>query len=184
LIDTAGLNPTPAELERRGIAKTMERAAEADLFLLVLDATAPAPALPPPLASRIDASNTIVVLNKIDLPPGGSVAAPPAGLPIVRISALTGQGLDELRTAVGRHADSFRNEVGEELVAINARHADALARAKASLQDASAKLTDGTPDELLASDLRGALSAYGEISGKIDNERMLDELFATFCIGK
>jgi tRNA modification GTPase len=69
-------------------------------------------------------------------------------------------------------------------VAINARHADALARAKASLQDASAKLADGTPDELLASDLRGALNAYGEISGKIDNERMLDELFATFCIGK
>lgn len=184
LIDTAGLNPTPAELERRGIAKTMERAAEADLFLLVLDATAPAPALPAALASRIDTSNTIVVLNKIDLPPGGSVAEAPAGLPSVRISALTGQGLDELRTAVGRHADSFRNEVGEELVAINARHADALARAKASLQDASAKLADGTPDELLASDLRGALNAYGEISGKIDNERMLDELFATFCIGK
>ena len=53
-----------------------------------------------------------------------------------------------------------------------------------SLAAALAKLTDGTAVELLASDLRGVLAAYGEISGKVDNERMLDALFATFCIGK
>lgn len=184
LIDTAGLNPAPAELERRGIAKTLERAAEANLFLLVLDATQPAPALPAELAARINGSNTVVVLNKLDLVSGMPVAAGPAGLPAVAVSALTGQGWEELIAAVGRHADSFHSEVGEELVAINARHADALARAWESLRAAGTKLADKGPVELLASDLRGALNAYGEISGKIDNERMLDQLFATFCIGK
>ena len=44
--------------------------------------------------------------------------------------------------------------------------------------------SDGAPAELLASDLRGALGALGEISGRVDNERMLDQLFASFCIGK
>ncbi len=184
LIDTAGLNPAPAELERRGIAKTMERAAEADLFLLVLDATAPAPALPAALATRIGVSNTIVVLNKIDLAAGAPWAAGPAGLATVKMSALTGQGLEDLVAAIGRLADSFHSEAGEELVAINARHAHALARARDGLKDAGGKLASGGPTELLASDLRGALNAYGEISGKIDNERMLDQLFATFCIGK
>jgi tRNA modification GTPase len=52
------------------------------------------------------------------------------------------------------------------------------------LAAARVKLRDGTAVELLASDLRGVLTAYGAISGKVDNERMLDALFATFCIGK
>ena len=52
------------------------------------------------------------------------------------------------------------------------------------LEDALAKLAMAGPIELIASDLRGTLASYGEIVGKIDNERMLDQLFATFCIGK
>jgi tRNA modification GTPase len=52
------------------------------------------------------------------------------------------------------------------------------------LAEAQAKLANNEASELLASDLRGALAAYGEIAGKIDNERMLDQLFASFCIGK
>jgi tRNA modification GTPase len=184
LIDTAGLNPAPAALEKRGIAKTLERAAEADLFLLVLDATRPTPALPDELSSRIGAGNTVVVLNKLDLVTALPTAVAPAGLPVVRVSALTGAGLEDLVAAIVRHADSFQNDVGEEIVAISARHAHALARALGGLKAARTKLVEDGPIELLASDLRGVLDAYGEISGKIDNERMLDQLFATFCIGK
>jgi tRNA modification GTPase len=71
LIDTAGLNPSPAPLEKRGIEKTFERAAEADLFLLVIDATQGSPSLPqnlpPEILKRMTAANTIIILNKIDL---------------------------------------------------------------------------------------------------------------------
>jgi len=102
----------------------------------------------------------------------------------VRISALTGAGVDGLTAAIAQKADRFQRNVGSDGVAISARHAHALNQARDGLRDSLAKLTDGSPTELLASDLRGVLDAYGEICGRIDNERMLDQLFATFCIGK
>lgn len=181
LIDTAGLNPAPGALEKLGMDKTVERAAEADLVLWVVDASLPCPALPASVSSRIGPDNTLVVRNKCDLT---SVCEPPAGLPVVEVSALTGAGLDELERAVAARADSFSQLHGDEVIAINARHADALRRANECLLAARTKLRDDGPVELLASDLRGALDACGEICGRIDNERMLDHLFKTFCIGK
>lgn len=184
LIDTAGLNPSPAPLERLGMEKTLERAAEADLFLVVLDASqGVAPTLPHDLLARLTPSNALVVLNKSDLLP----ALPPlpslSALPTIRASALTGVGIEELRTVIAGKADAFSGSAAEG-VAINARHAHALAQARDGLRDALAKLQSNGPVELVASDLRSVLAAFGEITGRIDNERMLDQLFATFCIGK
>jgi len=185
LIDTAGLSANPQPLEKLGQEKTMERIAEADLFLLVLDATLPSPAFDHDLLRRATADNAIAVLNKCDLLQGmESKAKSPVGLPIVRLSALTGNGIDALHAEIARLADRFQVHVGSDSIAINARHAHALERARSGLSDALGKLDAGNPIELLASDLRVALDALGEISGKVDNERMLDQLFATFCIGK
>jgi tRNA modification GTPase len=188
LIDTAGLNPAPAALEKLGMAKTLEQAAEADLFLWVVDATLPCPALPPAVAARLTPANAVVLLNKADLLPAGAdaVCAPALALELPRllISAQTGLGLTELAEQVVRLADALRQDQGDEVIAINARHADALRRAGECLAAAQRQLAAAGPVELLASDLRGALDALGEIAGKIDNERMLDHLFKTFCIGK
>jgi tRNA modification GTPase len=187
LVDTAGLNPTPGELERRGMAKTHERVAAADLILLVLDATLPCPALADDIQSYLRPDRTLVVLNKVDLldPAAGTTAEPPAGLPVVRLSALTGAGLEELIAAVTRLADALQPDFGdEEILTINARHADALRRAIQAMVHAEEHLRTDGPVELMASDLREALMALGEIAGKFDNEAMLDRLFASFCIGK
>ncbi len=185
LIDTAGLNPAPGSLERLGMDKTLERAAEADLFLWVLDATRPSPALPAEVAARLTSANTVVLLNKADLLRGEVAAALPSpALPCLEVSALTGDGLDALADSVVRLADAFRQDQGNEIIAINARHADALRRARECLEIARRQVAINGAVELLASDLRGALDAFGEIAGKIDNERMLDHLFKTFCIGK
>ncbi len=200
LTDTAGLNPAPAPLEALGMAKTLERAATADLLLLVLDATRPAPPLPPEIAAALRPETTIIVLNKIDLLPAGpqldnvgcALGTPPAGrsktaplqLQPIPVSALTGAGIEALQAEIVRRAEAFRHDTGEDLIAINARHAHALARAKTGLSDALAKLAANAPVELLASDLRETLAAFGEIAGKVDNEQMLDRLFAHFCIGK
>ena len=184
VIDTAGLNPSPAPLEKLGMVKTLERAAEADLFLLVFAADQLALVLPPELKGLAQASNSIIIINKSDL---GNVTSPENHFPgflTLPVSALTGTGLDALTGAITRFADSFQKDTGNDLIAINARHAHALGQAREGLAAALAKLTDGTAVELLASDFRGVLAAYGEISGKVDNERMLDALFATFCIGK
>lgn len=184
IIDTAGLNPSPSPLEQRGMAMALERAAEADLLLVVLDATEPEAPLPPELAGRLGEPATVVVFNKADLAP--ELAIPPALAPLrpLPVSALTGLGMDSLIQRIVSRADSFQQDVGEEFVAISARHAHALTGAREALQESLQKLDSGGPVELIASDLRAVLAAYGEITGKVDNEQMLDHLFATFCIGK
>jgi len=185
LIDTAGLNPNPEALEKLGIEKTMERISEADLCLVVLDPAQPCPPLPSSLLEKLSATNTRVVLNKsdLDLPPP-SLPMELQSLPLLQLSALKGDGIEQLRQELHRMADSLQVTVGNDLIAINARHSDALDRARQNLDLALAKLKEKAPVELLASDLRASLDACGEISGKIDNERMLDQLFSTFCIGK
>ena len=186
LIDTAGLNPAATGVERLGVERTSEQAASADLFILVLDASRPTPALPPGILSRINCSNTIVAVNKSDLlgPKAAAVAAPPPGLASVAVSAVTGAGFPELVAGLARLAAGLETTAGEEGIAVNVRHAHYLAEAKQCLASALSKVPAKGAPELLASDLRGALSALGEISGKVDNERMLDHLFASFCIGK
>ena len=183
LIDTAGLNSSPSPLEKSGIEKSLEQAAEADLFLWVIDATRPLPVLPPAVAARLLPANTIAVFNKSDLCTG-SPGSLPRNFPTVAVSALTGDGLETLQAGIGRLADGFQNDTGDELIAINTRHADALEQARQGLESARHKLIEGVPSELVASDLRVSLAAFGQISGKIDNERILDQLFASFCIGK
>ncbi len=185
LIDTAGLNPTPQPLERLGIQKTLERGQEADLFLWVVDSSGTWSLPPESLLQRMTPANTLLVLNKADLGVASpTLPGPLGGLTSLSVSALTGEGVEELRTRIGEIADAFQIQVGGEMLAINARHADALGRAKASLGMARQQLANRAPIELMASELREALAACGEISGKVDNERMLDHLFSSFCIGK
>lgn len=185
LIDTAGINSAPAPLERLGIEKSYERLAEADLVLAVVDLSDPSPALPEPVVQRLRAETTIVVGNKADVAQGSfPLSAHYQSFMTCCVSALTGAGFEELVAAIGRFAGTRSGDFGAETIAVNARHAEALAEAMASLAAARMKLASPAPAELLASDLRSALTALGQIAGKVDNERMLDELFATFCIGK
>lgn len=183
LIDTAGLNRTPSPLEKRGIEKTLEQAAMAHLFLWVIDSARALPELPPQILALMTPSNTIAVMTKNDLPPFAPDPLPCDFL-TVSVSALTGNGFEALQRAVEKLADERLPETGDEIVAINARHAHALEQAASCLVTACDKLKTEESTELISSDLRGALSALGEISGKIDNESVLDRLFSSFCIGK
>ena len=187
-MDTAGLNPSPAPLERRGIERTLERAAEADLFLVVLDATRPCPTLPAEVTGRLRAANTVLVWNKTDLAAAGGSALPEAWREFVQVgvSALKGDGIGELEEKIAELVDRERLKIDGDLIAINARHATDLTEATRCLAFAEAKLSDAgvAPDELMASDLRSALESLGRIGGRVDHERILDKLFSSFCIGK
>jgi tRNA modification GTPase len=185
LTDTAGLNPIPGEIERRGMEKTMERLREADLVLWVADCTQALPKPSSETSPLLRPDNTILVLNKVDLLPN----PPPVAslLPQVYVSAQTGAGLEDLREMIVMRADSLAPALmQEEHLAVNARHADALRRAEMSLRAAveGLRATPPRPIELISADLRAAMDALGEIAGRVDNERMLDSLFSTFCIGK
>lgn len=188
VIDTAGLNPSPAPLEKLGIEKTVERAAEADLFLIVIDPTQTLCELPAEIATRITPENSIVVGNKCDLPVALEFATIPHQLrgrvTPIRISAKTGAGFEDLQRSFSRFADSSRKEFGPEAVVVNARHAEALRMARTYLTDAKIKLDGPVAVELLAADIRSAVVLFGDVIGRIDNEEMLDRLFESFCIGK
>lgn len=185
LIDTAGLNVSPAPLEKLGMERTRERLAEADLVLIVLDGSRAGAEMPPELRTETTLSKSLIILNKSDLGYNETKDMrdySPA--PILPVSALTGAGFDKLTRLIAARADAFQTDQGEDLVAINARHAHALADARAGLGSALSKLDEHGAVELVASDLRSVLAAFGQITGKIDHERMLDRLFASFCIGK
>ena len=184
LIDTAGLNPSPAPLEKLGIQKTLEQATEADLFLFVQEVGTPAVTLPETIAQLANTSNMLIILTKSDLHPTKHRISPVCDYPAVCVSAKTGDGIANLITAITQLADRQSGNAPHDSVAINARHAQALTTASEALQSAGRNAATNGPVELLANDLRTVLAAYGEISGRVDNERMLDALFASFCIGK
>lgn len=122
----------------------------------------------------------VTVLNKCDLGEHPEWSEQPG----VRISCNSGEGLDELRRAIREALDLGEADWGEHAVAINTRHRDCLRRADESLETAAVLLESGAAPELAALELRGALEALGEISGKIDTEEILGAIFSRFCIGK
>jgi tRNA modification GTPase len=185
LIDTAGINSSPAPLERLGIEKTHERLAEADIVLVVIDASAPIPMLSSVLRGKLGDKRHVIVLNKSDLGDHvtRSVGHTEFGQAVL-VSALTGFGVDQLVDAIARLAETFQTEIGIDAIVVNARHSSCLGEARSALCAAVSKLEASDPIELISCDLRGCLASYGEIAGKVDNERMLDQLFIKFCIGK
>lgn len=182
LIDTAGLNPSPAPLEKLGMEKTLERVADANLFLIVVD-DGKVPTSPPlDFRDFVSPENCIYILNKSDLHKSQPVRT--TGWLNVSVSATTGMGVSQLLQILVERADAVTFEMGSDSIVINARHTHSLEQARRALASALEKIMHNGPTELLSSDLRSALESFGEIAGKVDNEQMLDQLFANFCIGK
>ena len=117
------------------------------------------------------------VLNKSDVP-----GVRPAK-DMLAISARSGMGLEELKKAFITHVEQLRQGPGD-IVVTNARHVDALTKARSALQDARAAIDNGTSGELFAIDLRRAQHHLGEITGRITTDDLLGSIFGRFCIGK
>lgn len=171
LLDTAGLRATEDPVEAEGVARARRRAGSADLRLLLVEATSPAPPERP-------GEETLLVVNKIDLAPG---AALPEGA--VAISCRTGEGIPALLAALTERARQLAG-AGEAPVLTRARHREAVEEAEAALGRLEAGAASGAELALLAEDLRLASRAVGRITGAVGVEDVLDRIFATFCIGK
>ena len=180
LVDTAGLRESGDALETEGVRRTCQAIEKAELVIHVLDTSDPFFA---PLPSSAQGKKQILVLNKSDLP--RRLELPPgldAGA--VRVSCLTGEGLEPLKDAIYRAVWSGETPAGMWPVMINARHQDALRRAKDAALRGRAALEANAPLDLAALDLRQAASAAGEIAGQTSTEDLLDRIFSQFCIGK
>jgi tRNA modification GTPase len=175
--DTAGLREAAGKVEREGMRRTVARAREADLVLWLIDVTAPAAAVPTEIAARSD--RTLVVANKMDLLPGDVLHPLPAGA--IGISVLTGDGMDALARRLTAFVQARIGE-SEAPVLTQARHRQQLERCLAALTSfLGAPLGEL---ELRAEDLRCAAQALGRITGAVDAEDVLDQVFSRFCIGK
>ncbi len=184
LIDTAGIQEPGSEIERMGINKAIEQLDRADFVLVVLDGTLPCPTLLLEQKEKFPEGRVIVVENKIDLPDQMDHRSVLTDFPHCQVSALTGEGIEKLRKSLAQSLETGLDVPDEGQIVVSARHADALKDAIKSVIEAMNKLGEGIAIELVASDLRNSLDALSRITGKIDNERMLDKLFGTFCIGK
>jgi tRNA modification GTPase len=178
LIDTAGMREVADEIERRGVERTRQHLAEADLILEVVDASVTRGATLSP-KERGNAHH-LLVLNKCDLARHVDWRSAEG----VALSCTERTGLDELTAAIRDELSFGVASWGQEAVAVNARHQDCLRRAAESLALGREQLSRGESPEFAAVDLRIALDAIGEVAGRIDTEELLGEIFGRFCIGK
>jgi tRNA modification GTPase len=175
LADTAGLRPTSDAIEQEGVRRARARAEQADLRVLVLDATADwktAMNTHTGAGEHWNPAHDIVVVNKVDLAPVDAVG-------VVALSAKSGAGLPELLTRL-EHAAATLMEEGGPPPLTRARHREALTEAQAALGRALV-----APEVALAAeDLRLALRSIGRITGAVRIDELLDVIFRDFCIGK
>ena len=179
LIDTAGHRKTIDELERVGVERTLDKVAQADLVLEVVDASAPR--RESMLRSESKNLRQLLVLNKCDLPRHADWIG--VG-DLVEISCAEGWGLDRLISAIVGEFAHGDGTWGQDAVAVNVRHQSCLRRARGALEEAYGQLRGGVGPEFVAVDLRLALDAIGEVAGRVEAEELLGEIFGQFCIGK
>jgi tRNA modification GTPase len=178
LVDTAGIRQALDEAESIGIRKSMEALADADLVLIVLDASQAANTEDAELLQHAEGRPAIVVANKCDL--GIAVRSQP----VVYASALTGQGIAELRTEILRHIGGEAGAQAEAGFLTNVRHQGLVQDSLAALAAASGAVAAKIPHEMLLLDLYSALRPLDAITGATTTDDILNLIFSTFCIGK
>ena len=165
ILDTAGVRDTQDVVEALGVDRTRQRAQNADLRVFLLGEVDERPALEP-------LDDDLVLLGKADLHSGAMTG----------VSGLTGAGVDDLVASISRILEKRASGAG---LAIRERHRTAMERGLVSLKTARTALNSQTAvTEIIAEELRSAIMALESLVGRVDVEHILDDIFASFCIGK
>lgn len=174
--DTAGIRENADEIERIGVERARQAVAGADAVLLVLDASQEMTEEDQELLRETADAPRIIVLNKCDLE---SRLAPDAFPGAVCVSAASGEGIRELEERVA----AFGACAGESTLT-QERHMHLAREAAAALRRAAEGCRAGEPVDLAAVELHEALSILGRITGEQVDERLMDDIFSRFCVGK
>ena len=179
LIDTAGIRATDEIVEQEGIRRSKAALNEADLVLLVLDATRGVQEIDQEILSEAPSHKTVIVWNKIDV-------TSPHQKPqdALAVSAKESMGLDELREAVHQKIWTSGPPSKEEVVITSSRHEEALKNAIESLEHVIQGLETKVSPEFVSSDMRRTLQELGKIIGSDITEDILSAIFSKFCVGK
>ena len=185
LIDTAGMRETIDTVESMGVERAKRAMADADVVVVVLDGSETLSAEDEEVISETIDMNRIIAVNKIDL---NSANGSQAGdlvenARVVKVSAKTGEGLDELQEAIVAPFSPGDLESAGILVS-DARHFDLLSRARMEIVDSLPLIEENVSEEIILVGLHNAIRYLGEITGETTTEDMLTRIFQTFCIGK
>ncbi|ARM31826.1 tRNA uridine-5-carboxymethylaminomethyl(34) synthesis GTPase MnmE [Prosthecochloris sp. HL-130-GSB] len=192
LTDTAGLREAVEEIEHEGIRRSYEKIAGADLILYLIDISGPGFEEEIPvingIAREYPGAKMLVAANKADVLADPrqrmQMIASRTGCPVLGISALKDQGLEELKEQMSILSGGLDKLHDASVLVTSMRHYEALRNALDALQNARELIDAGAETELVAFELRSALDYVGEITGRVVNEEVLNVIFDRFCIGK
>ncbi|UJF33316.1 tRNA uridine-5-carboxymethylaminomethyl(34) synthesis GTPase MnmE [Paenibacillus hexagrammi] len=187
LLDTAGIRETTDIVERIGVERSKSALAEADLILLVLNSNEELQMDELVMMKQLAEKQTIVILNKIDLPRRidlDQVRAYFSDERIVELSLLENRGVDSLEKAISSIFFEGKLESADLTYVSNVRHISLLKQALKSLQDALDANADYVPIDMIQIDIRAAWEQLGEIIGDSVGESLIDQIFTQFCLGK
>jgi tRNA modification GTPase len=178
LVDTAGLRDSKDFIEKEGVKRTHVKLAESDIVLHVIDLTGTQLENNSVDLSGENKAHVLTVYNKCDLPPGRDERR-------LCVSALTGENMDSLQTAIVDIAKSLvRTDKNNEVIITNERHRDCLLKSCEYLVNCRKLILDSAGNELISFEIREAMSSLEEIIGKTTNVDILNNIFSKFCIGK
>lgn len=182
LIDTAGIRETEDVVEKIGVERSQKALEEADLVLLVLDASSPLTPKDVELLELSSSTNRIVLLNKTDLPEQIELEKLPEDF--IRISALKNENLDAVKKQIRALFFSGEIEAKDATTLSNARHIGLVEQALDALKEANRGLAMGLPVDLIQVDVTRCWQLLGEITGEAAPDELITQLFSQFCLGK
>ena len=181
LCDTAGIHDTEDRVEQLGVERSRRAMEQAELVLVVLDGSRqPAEEDAALLSAAENAPHALVVMSKSDLVQRRE--KPETKLPVVAVSAVSGQGLRELEEMIQAMFPLPAVPAGEILT--NARQAEAVARAVESMEAALEAMNTGATPDIVLTETEGAMAALGELTGRSIREDVTNRIFQRFCVGK
>lgn len=181
LIDTAGIRDTDDEVERLGVERSRAAMSKAELVIAVVDGSGEITDEDREVIAQAEAApKGIVVLSKRDIAePDAEITT---ALPVVSLSSVTGDGMDELERVIAEQFPLPEVPAGEILT--NVRQADAVKRAIEYMRSALDAMRAGMTPDIVLTETEGAMSALGELSGRTVREDVTNRIFQRFCVGK
>lgn len=183
LADTAGIHETIDEVEQIGIKAALKRLDTADLCLAVFDSSVKVTDDDKALIEKIKDKHTLLILNKNDLTSKDDGYYENTGLPFVKLSALTGEGEEELVNAIAQLLSLNELDQNAEILS-NERQYNTVFRAATSIKEAISAITGGVTLDAVGILIDDALAALLELDGKSITQEVADEVFRNFCVGK
>jgi len=187
LVDTAGILEPRDIIEQEAVKRSRAAIEAADLILFMLDADRGVTAPDKELLELIRGKTILVVVNKCDLDievPADQIRQLLPGQGMIRISALKGSGIEELRDNMARICLQDTTVNTDRVLVNNLRHLEALGHCGHLIEQAQGSLRQGLSFEFVSDDIKRAVDELDRITGRRADQDLLEQIFATFCLGK